>query len=75
MKSVVDKNTIVAKFDLLPALIRDHLSFSKTDSIALSCGDISGLIISGEGKELLFAKIIFTSMVRWSLIKMGRGLD
>jgi len=73
MKSVVYINTVVAELDLFTIKATDHLSFSKADSVALSCGDISDLITSEEGKKLLFARIEFTSMVCCSLIRIGRG--
>ena len=51
----------------IPFCIRDHLSFRRSDSISLSCCDMSGLILISLESDLALDKSSDTSMVRVSI--------
>ena len=44
-------------------LVGAQCSFNKIDSTPNSTGDVSGLMIMGDDREALFARIIVASMI------------
>ena len=58
-----------------PDCNRDHLSCKSKDSHFLSCGDISGLMMTGDPREdLLFDSTLEASVARINLTRRGLGL-
>ena len=60
-------------FRATPDCIRLHLSFSRTDSMSLCSGDMSGLIKKGLGNDPLFDRILVTSEILISFKRIGLG--
>ena len=66
---------ILIMFRLYPFCNNAHLSFNKTASLALSLGDKSGFINTGDDKDPLLARTWLTWIILRNLTRIDLGLD
>ena len=74
MYLTIKVDTGATKFNLLTVCSKDQSFFRRIDSLALSTGNISGLIRKGEDMEDLFARNALAPIVHCNLTRIGLGL-